>query len=144
MIRSALSALAIAVSVGMASLPAHAQTAADVDTTLDQLFGEHAAYATFFEALKTAVAAGDKQAVSAMVDYPFTARIGDKALTIRDAAQFVADYDTVITPKVKDAIAAQTYETLFANWQGVMIGNGELWFSGVGEPPVVRIIAIND
>ncbi len=44
---------------------------------------------------------------------------------------------------MKDAIAAQTYETLFANWQGVMIGNGELWFSGV-EPPVVRIIAIND
>ena len=144
MIRSALSALAIALSVGMVSLPAHAQTAADVDTTLDSLFGEHAAYATFFEALKTAVAAGDKQAVSAMVDYPFTARIGDKALTIRDAAQFVADYDKVITPKVKDAIAAQTYETLFANWQGVMIGNGELWFSGVGEPPVVRIIAIND
>lgn len=144
MIRSALSALAIALSVGAVSLPAHAQTAADVDTTLDSLFGEYAAYASFFESLKTAVAAGDKQAVSAMVDYPFTARIGDKALTIRDAAQFVADYDMVITPKVKDAIAAQTYETLFANWQGVMIGNGELWFSGVGEPPVVRIIAIND
>ncbi|MFB9948577.1 hypothetical protein ACFFP0_06930 [Rhizobium puerariae] len=124
--------------------PAGAQTAADVNATLDTLFGDHASYQQFFETLKKAVAADDKAAVASMVDYPFQARIGGKAVKIKDAAHFVNDYDKVVTSKVKQAVARQTYPTLFANWQGVSIGDGELWFSGVGAKNTVKIIAIND
>jgi large exoprotein involved in heme utilization and adhesion len=56
----------------------------------------------------------------------------------------VADYDKIITTKVKRAVANQSYATLFANWQGVSIGDGEVWFSGVGDRNAVRITAIND
>ncbi|MCX8999731.1 hypothetical protein NOF55_21735 [Rhizobiaceae bacterium BDR2-2] len=122
----------------------YAQTAAEVDSSLDGLFGAHAPYRHFFEQLQKAVASDDKAAVAAMVDYPFQARINGKAVTLRDAAHFVADYDKIVTSKVKQAIAAQTYATLFANWQGVMIGDGELWFSGVGDGNMIKIIAIND
>lgn len=79
-----------------------------------------------------------------LVDYPFQARIDGKAVKVRDAAHFVADYDRIVTPKVKRAIADQTYATLFVDWQGVMIGDGEVWFSGVGSNPVVKITAINE
>ena len=124
--------------------PATADPVAEMNTTLDTLFGDHARYRAFFDALKKAVAEGDKAGVAAMVDYPFQVRIGGKSKKIRDAAHFVADYDKIFTPKVKQALAAQTYETLFANWQGVMIGDGEIWFSGVGDANVVKITAIND
>jgi hypothetical protein len=136
----------IAAVVGLVSLssPAFAQSSADTDTSLDQLFGEHKPYADFFAKLQKAVAANDKATLAGMVDYPFQARIGGKAVKIRDAAHFAADYDKVVTAKVKDAVAKQTYATLFANWQGVMVGDGEIWFSGVGEPSQVKIIAIND
>lgn len=60
-----------------------------------------------------------------------------------DAAQFLAAYDKIVTAKVRNAITAQRYATLFANWQGVMIGDGEVWFSGVGDGNTVRITAIN-
>ena len=124
--------------------PGTAQTDAETNSTLDALFGEHAPYRTFFDELKKAVAADDRAAVAAMVDYPFQARIDGKALKIRDAAHFVADYDKIFTPRVRQAVADQSYATLFANWQGVAIGDGEIWFSGVGERNVVRITAIND
>jgi len=82
--------------------------------------------------------------MAAMVDYPFQARIGSKAVKLRDAAHFVADYDKIVTTKVKQAIANQSYATLFANWQGVSIGDGEVWFSGIGDGDTVKITAIND
>lgn len=121
-----------------------AQTAPEVDATLDSLFGAHAPYRQFFETLQKAVTADDKAAVAALVDYPFQARINGKAVKLRDAAHFAADYDKIVTPKVKHAVAHQTYATLFANWQGVMIGDGEVWFSGVGNDNTVKITAIND
>lgn len=132
----------LAVSAGTAST--HAQTAAETDASLDALFGAHAPYRQFFEQLQKAVGEDDRATVAAMVDYPFQARIDGKAVKLRDAAHFVADYDKIVTTTVKRAIAGQTYETLFANWQGVMIGDGELWFSGVGDAGPIRITAIND
>ncbi|MCK4207647.1 hypothetical protein J3U99_23170 [Brucella pituitosa] len=124
--------------------PMMAQTTAETDQNLNALFGNHAPYQLFFERLQKAVKAGDKQAVASMIDYPFRARIGGKAVKVKDAAHFVADYDKIITTKVKQTVLDQTYPALFANWQGVSIGDGEVWFSGVGDQSVIKITAIND
>ncbi|WP_309086622.1 hypothetical protein [Chelativorans sp.] len=142
--------LLAAMLIGMAGVAtAGAQSTAEVNETLDDLFGEHAPYQAFFDKLKKAVAENDKQSVASMVDYPFKARINGKAVTIRDAAHFTADYDRVFTAKVKEAVSKQTYANLFANWQGVMVGDGEVWFSGICkneacEQRTVKIIAVND
>jgi hypothetical protein len=139
---------AVCLSAGSAGL-AGAQTAAEVNSNLDSLFGDHKSYEEFFAKLKKAVAEGDKETVASMIDYPFQARLKGKAVKIRDQKHFVADYDQVVTAKVKDAVAKQTYPTLFGNWQGVMIGDGEVWFNGICsddscKQQTVRIIAIND
>lgn len=139
---------AVCLSAGSAGL-AGAQTAAEVNSNLDSLFGDHKPYEEFFAKLKKAVADGDKETVASMIDYPFQARLKGKAVKIRDQKHFVADYDQVVTAKVKDAVAKQTYPTLFANWQGVMIGDGEVWFNGICsddscKQQTVRIIAVND
>lgn len=139
---------AVCLSAGSVGL-AGAQTAAEVNSNLDSLFGDHKPYEEFFAKLKKAVADGDKETVASMIDYPFQARLKGKAVKIRDQKHFVADYDQVVTAKVKDAVAKQTYPTLFANWQGVMIGDGEVWFNGICsddscKQQTVRIIAIND
>lgn len=124
--------------------PAAAQTAAETNQTLDALFGSHTTYQQFFDKLQKAVSAGDKQTVASMIDYPFRARIGGKAIKINDAAHFLTDYDKIVTAKVKQTVLKQTYPTLFANWQGVSIGDGEVWFSGVGDGNTIKITAIND
>lgn len=139
-----------ALFIGLAGIvTAQARSAEEMNATLDDLYGDHAPYHAFFEKLKKAVAENDKKAVASMVDYPFMARIDDRAVTIRDAAHFVADYDKVFTTKVKRAVSNQTYPSLFANWQGIMIGDGEVWFSGICsdescKQQAVKIIAVND
>lgn len=139
-----------ALCIGLAGIAAaQAQSTEEMNATLDDLFGDHAPYHAFFEKLKKAVAENDKKAVAAMVEYPFKARIDDRAVTIRDAAHFVEDYDKVFTPKVRKAVSSQTYPNLFANWQGVMIGDGEIWFGGICsdetcKQETVRITAVND
>ncbi|SFJ42406.1 hypothetical protein [Aerobium aerolatum] len=143
--RKSFLGMAAATLVALAApLPVLANPVAEMNNTLDTLFGDHTRYHTFFDNLKKAVAAGDKSAVAAVIEYPFQVRIGGKSLKIRDAAHFIADYDQVITAKVKHALQGQTYETLFANWQGVMVGEGEIWFSGVGDADVIKVTAIND
>lgn len=143
--RKSFLGMAAATLVALAApLPVLANPVAEMNNTLDTLFGDHTRYHTFFDNLKKAVAAGDKAAVAAVIEYPFQVRIGGKSLKIRDAAHFIADYDQVITAKVKHALQGQTYETLFANWQGVMVGEGEIWFSGVGDADVIKVTAIND
>lgn len=133
------------VSVALLTGSAAAQTATETNKTFDALFGSHVPYQQFFGKLQEAVGASDKQAVASMVDYPFRARISGKAVKLKDAAHFMADYDKIITAKVKQSIAKQTYATLFANWQGVSIGDGEVWFSGVGDDgSTIKITAIND
>lgn len=66
--------------IGVNVTPVSAQSSADMNATLDELFGAHRPYHAFFDKLKTAVAADDKEAVASMVDYPFQARINGKAI----------------------------------------------------------------
>jgi len=66
----------------------------------------------------------------------------------QDAAHFEADCEKAFTKKVREAVARQSYETI-ANWQGVMMGDGEVWFAGVCgnatcDQQTVKIIAVND
>lgn len=44
----------------------------------------------------------------------------------------------------EEDLRRQTYPTPFANWQGVFVGDGEIWFSGIGDTNTITITAIND
>ncbi|MBS7535952.1 hypothetical protein KHC28_20065 [Ancylobacter sonchi] len=136
--------LAACLAIGPGAGVARAQSAGEVNATLDGLFGGHESYHAFFEALKKAVAADDRTAVAGMVDYPLRTKIGGKTTTVRNAKGLIASYDKILTPKVRQVVAAQNYADLFANWRGVMIGNGEIWFSGIGDKGRVAIIAVNN
>jgi hypothetical protein len=105
---------------------------------------------TFFASLEQAVASDNRRKVASLIAYPLTVDVAGEPLTIRDEADFVRAYDAVVTNAVKQAIADADAETLFANWQGVRIGQGEVWFSGVYEEDdveeqdyVLKITAIN-
>jgi hypothetical protein len=138
--RAALIAIACVVALGIPQ--ATAQSASEMNETLDTIFGEHERFETFFTDLKAAVADDDAAALAQMISYPISMEIEGESTEIAEDTSFVADFDKIFTPDVKDAVASQSYETLFANWQGVMIGDGEVWFSIVDD--AVKIIAINN
>ena len=99
---------------------------------------------TVFEALKAAIAQGNKAEVANHILYPLHVNNENDKRLIQTRGEFVKQYDTIITQSIKDAIANQSAEELFANYQGIMIGNGEIWLGGsTDSPQVVGIIAIN-
>ena len=104
----------------------------------------------FFVSLEEAIASDNRRKVASLIAYPLTVDVAGEALTIRDEADFVREYEVVVTGGVKRAVADAEVATLFANWQGVRIGRGEVWFSGVYEEDdveeqeyVLKVTAIN-
>lgn len=139
-------ALIVALAILLAT-PLAAWSEQDISARLDRLFGAHAPYEAFLIALKQAVTAGDKKAVATMVAYPLEATIAGRRVVLRSQDRLVERYDQLFTPAVVAAIAGQRYATLFANADGVMIGDGEVWFNGIcGDAACaevsVKIIAI--
>lgn len=123
--------------------PAAAPTAASVDENLTKLFGDAAPFKEFLASLQKEAADGDKKAVAKMVRYPLKTKVDGKDTTFEKEADLVKAYDDVFTPKILTAIKDQTYEKLFANDMGVMIGSGQVWFGQTGDDKAVKIIGIN-
>ena len=101
------------------------------------------AYAAFLTKLQTAVRADDRAAVVALVAFPLRVNSGGRSRLYRDAAAVRRDYDAIFTPRVRSAILGQRFDRLFGRDQGVMIGDGEVWFDHVSASGPVRIKSIN-
>ena len=82
---------------------------------------------SFFDALKSAIAAEDKAWLAAHMTFPLNASFqGKHSVT---AAEFAAHFHDIVTLGVKDAIAEQDSADLFKNAQGICAGEGcVLWF----------------
>lgn len=82
----------------------------------------------FLAELKAALKSGDKKRVAGLVHYPLKVTSSHGNRVVRSSTEFVKDYDHLLTPLVTKAVEQQVPACLFANYQGVMIGDGEIWF----------------
>ena len=105
---------------------------------------ESVAGARFLAGLQQAVAAGDRRKVARMVLYPLRTRIRGRRVVLRGPRQFLARYDALFNPHVKSVLAAQKFEGIFRNWQGYMVGRGEVWFEQLADTGEFKIIAVNN
>ncbi len=99
------------------------------------------AFHTFFITFQQAVIKDNKAKVASMVHYPFNVNTNGKTHKIKNARSFIAKYDSIMTPEVKRTLAYALEEDLFVNWQGVMVGSGELWFGESNNK--LGLIAVN-
>lgn len=115
-----------------AAVPAQAQTAgkgACHSSTVEDYAPSLGPKArAFLGELRTAVKGGDRRKVAALIQYPLRVNLGKGTRLVRSSAEFVKDYDAVFTVSIRKAIERQVPACLFANYQGVMIGDGEVWF----------------
>jgi len=105
-----------------------------VDAAIDKILGDHSKYKAVINSYQKAVTEGDKEGVAALIDYPLAATIHGKPASIKDAADFVRNYDKIITPAIAGVIKAQKYSDLMVSGKGVMLGSGETWINGICKP----------
>ena len=96
----------------------------------------------FLSELKSAIKSGDKQKVAGLVHYPLEVNLVKGHRVVRTKAELVKDYDAIFTPATRTAIEQQVPACLFANYQGVMIGDGEVWFEEQ-QDGTMKIKALN-
>jgi hypothetical protein len=93
------------------------------------------AFKAFLKQFQAWVAAGDRQKVADCTQFPLR--------QVPDRAAFLAQYETLMSAKVKGALAGQSFRQIFRNDQGAMIGDGELWFGQAPDGKTFRLIAVN-
>ena len=96
----------------------------------------------FLAEFQAAVRANDKQKIAHMVSYPVNIIRSGKRTRIHDRQTFLARYDSLFSERLRKVILDQSAHCLFGNANGEMIGNGEVWFSEMGDGSV-KIITIN-
>ena len=108
-----------------------------------------AAYRGFLSRLQSAVRANNRRAVANLAALPLRVNFEGGARSYSDRKSIERDFDRIFTPRVKQAILSQRADRLFTNYQGAMIGDGQVWFDqtctndSCSPPGPVRIKAIN-
>lgn len=136
---------------GSANQPAESSTAASTTPVSNpenplEVAGvtDYAAFKEQFLAFQDAVARDDRELAATFALYPIRVNLGKVAVNVADAEAFVKQYDRILTEDVRKALAAQDVSALFANYKGIMVGNGEIWFGvAPGTPERYGIISVN-
>jgi len=112
------------------------------------VIGSDAAVEQFVANVRKAISQGDKIWLAANLFYPLNVRVSEKlVLNIKSKNQFLLQYDKIFTTEFKSALSKTFSHNHFNNYQGVMIGDGEIWINNALNAtelkPQFQIIAIN-
>ncbi len=140
-------------SAGLKSLPVVLSLRAICGGTLenrysDFFFTNENAVEDFMKTAKAAILRGDKNWIANNVRYPLKTTLdGNTPVTIKNAAQMIENFDRIFHPEFKNSIKPLCSCNLFTNYQGAMLGNGQIWINIIGSPVgkfAHRITAINN
>ena len=132
--------LALSLSTSIITTPAQAattqsqntETRQTVQSTKDKFYVAgftQKEFNTYFTKLQKAVAKNDKKTVSKLVYYPLNVNSNGKTKVIKNQKQFIKEYKTIMTKKVKNSVLKQKSDKVFVNYKGAMTGSGEVWIS---------------
>lgn len=95
---------------------------------------------TFASRFKKAVVDNDKQGVASMIHYPIEAMFKNRNIIIKNEQEFISFYNDIFDKRLHSAISNASTHNMFANYQGVMFGDGEAWFSK--EAGAIKVVAV--
>jgi hypothetical protein len=97
----------------------------------------------FYLKVKGAILAKDYHAISTMLSFPTSLYVDGIPTRVLSKEEFIKNGNKIINERVLRAVYCSTYETLWSNYSGVMLGQGELWFNkikGKDEDPWQTVI----
>lgn len=98
-------------------------------------FTDPKGFKLFLKQLQQYVMLNDKEKLAATLNYPL------KNPAIKNAEEFIKQYDTYFTRDVKMSFALVNFNQVFRNDTGAMTNGGKVWFQQVGKD--FKITAIN-
>lgn len=96
-----------------------------------------------FDTVKKLTKEDHRVELSEYIIYPLRVNKEKDELLIKSKKEFIYKYDDIFTDNVKQALIDQDLKDVFINYQGVMVGNGEVRFGSNQKGDKYGIIAIN-
>lgn len=97
--------------------------------------------------LQRALREDDRAWLADHIRYPLRYH-GRTVAVVRNRTEFLRNYASLVSDRLRSAILMQDPERVFENWQGMMIGDGahNVWLRESGESASTRyeIVTIND
>jgi hypothetical protein len=81
-----------------------------------------------FRRVKAAFRSNDVQLLARVTHYPLVVT-GKVRRSIHNRDQLLAAKETVLSPRIREAAANSTFETVFVRDKGMMLGGGEVWIT---------------
>lgn len=82
-----------------------------------------------FYKIKDFVKKDKKEDLANMISFPIVYTKDNKEIKIYNRAEFIEQYNDIVTENIKKIASESTYENIFTSWRGAMIGTGEIWFA---------------
>lgn len=102
----------------------------------------------FLNTIKGYILNNNKERLAAEIIYPFKVKVDGQVVDILSKDDFIKNYDRIFYPDFKKVLNDAFTKYLFANYQGIMFGNGvyNLWLNDatLNGPAKLMIIAINN
>lgn len=102
----------------------------------------------FLVSVQTAVSENDTKRIATLIEFPLSVNSATAKRRVKTSREFLEGIDKIITPVVREKILAQQPAKLFHRADGVMIGDGEVWFRAICsdekcETRRTRIVTVN-
>ncbi len=86
----------------------------------------------FLLVIQESLRTDNREKLASLINYPIKISLLDESeLEIKNAAEFIANYEKIVIPEWKNLVLNQEPTELLSNWQGAMVHRGELWFMPV-------------
>lgn len=100
------------------------------DKRYADFYGADAEVEKFMKHVKTSILNGDKEWIGNHISYPLnTTLFKNKSITIKNKNQLIDNFDQIFHQEFKDNIKSFCVCNMFNNYQGAMLGNGEIWIN---------------
>ena len=122
----------LAVSIlALGAAPSFAQSEEDVAANIERVQGDSDGFFELFSMAQDAVLFDNPTAIADLAAYPLEVAANGELYDIFEPADFIDNFDTLVTEDTLDALASQDYADLIVTSEGVGFANGALWMANI-------------
>lgn len=100
------------------------------DHRYGDLFGTDEELETFVKHIKSSIQNNDKEWIANHSQYPITTSLNNKkSIVIKNKKQLIDNFDQIFYQEFKDIIKQSCTCNLFHNYEGAMLGSGQIWIN---------------
>jgi len=95
-----------------------------------------AAFEAMVKSFLSDVLAGNRAGAATRVSYPLAVNGGAHPMTVKSAAQLVANWDRIFTPALLDQLHTAVPHEMFVHESQAMVADGAAWFNAKGASAI--------